>query len=589
MKRHRNALSLCAVALLAWWLAACTGGSVPAALTEEMPDTTSTAAPDSTATPTRTPAPSSDLAATALPEPVEQSALERIRERGEIVVGVLYNYPPLSYLAEDGTVRGFEPDLMRQIAERWGVDIRFVQVTRQTRLPMLEDGAVDVLAAAMPRRRDLDAMVEYSDTTFRGGFVVAAAEGFEGDVAAALNGGAIGVVGSEAEQAVDAAIDALGISPSVTGYDAGDEAIAALAAGEVNAVVGRREHLMLPAESAEGVALLDDYLLEEPYAFAVRRGDTPLRDLLNLTLQQIIAAGEIGTTFSANFYGMPSDVYPAYEGEATVDFASMPADLSAGELTVARLQRGEPLRVAGFGPAREGEPFDGQAIYDAYNQAVVTEMANRWGVEVEELTSSTGADGLAMLEAGEADMLVGVRPDLSLFGHAALSGAYYTRALRMIHLDDVSVLNILDLNAKPVLIIDPIQASRAIVEDNNQVPHIEESESAEDAFDSLMARGVYAVVGDEITLMLMAESEPTIEVDEDRYRPVNQMMAVSRFDDDMLALVNYTLQDMIVDGMIDALRDEYFEPYLLEGEELEPLNVSTWPGEYDVLAAEGGG
>lgn len=588
MRRQAIVLNLCATTLLVGLLTAC-GGSEMASPTADGGTVTPTPAPDATATPTRTPIPAEEAAATPLPAPVEQSALERIRERGEVVVGVLYNYPPLSYLSEDGTVQGFEPDLMRQIAERWGVEVRFVQVTRQTRLPMLEDGAVDVLAAAVPRRRDLDALVEFSDTTFRGGFVVAAAEGFEGDVAAALNVEAVGVVSADAEQAVASAVEQLGISPSIVAYDAADEAIAALQAGEVGTVVGRREYLMLPAESAEGVALLENYLLEEPYAFAVRRGDTPLRDVLNLTLQEIIAAGEIGATFSANFYGMPSDVYPTYAGEATVDFASMPAEVGTGDRTIDRLRRGEPLRVAGFGPAAQADdPFDSQAVYDAYNRAVVTEMASRWGVAVDELADSTGSAGLGLLEGGEADLLVGVRPDLGLFGHAALSGPYYTRALRMIHLDDVSVLNILDLNAKPVLVIDPIAASRAIVEDNNQVPHIEESESAEEAFDALMARGVYALVGDEVTLMLMAGSEPTIEVDDDRYRPANQVMAVSRFDDDMLALVNYTLQDMVVDGTIDALRSEYFGPYLLEGEELEPLDVATWPGEYDVLGAGDG-
>src|SRR5690606_39836801 len=111
-------------------------------------------------------------------------------------------------------------------------------------------------------------------------------------------------------------------------------------------------------QSSEGFALLEELLLQEPYAFVVRRGDVALRDLLNLTIQDIIAAGELGSIFSTSFYGLPADVFPEWVGEPSFTFENFPAELPQGASVFERIQRGEPLRVAGLQLAEEYGRFD---------------------------------------------------------------------------------------------------------------------------------------------------------------------------------------------------------------------------------------
>ncbi len=549
--------------------------------------TASTSAPSdhqATPTPTRTPIPFDQAALTPIPTPTAHSALTDIRQRGEVRVGVLYNYPPLGYMADNGQLHGYEVELMRRIAERWGVEITFVQVTRQTRLPMLLDGEVDILAAAVPHRRELEQFVEFTETTFQGGFVMLVRADTALDLTAALASGTIAVLDDEAREATLQRARQAGLEPTTQLYDTLDKAVEALKAGVVNGVVGRRERVMVAAQPDSGVGILEEYVLAEPYAFAVRRGDIPLRDLLNLTLYDLIRAGEIGEIFSDSFYGLPADLFPTPIGEPSYDFASLPADIPAYTSVLERLRSGEPLRVAGLDLSEQPALYDSQPIIDGFNRAVINEMARRWNVAVTEISASTGQAGLDLLSQGQADLVVDVRPDIGLVGRLAFSQPYYDRALRLIHLQDVAVANVLDLEFKPTAVVNPVDLSRQIVEDNNDFPRIQVAASYEEAFEAITTRAVYAVVGDEYALTLMARADPRIVIDERRYRPREMVMALPRFDADFLALVNFTLQDMQQDGTLEALRQQYFAPYFPEGQTLEAFPIEIWPGDGSFLA-----
>ncbi|HEC23503.1 MAG TPA: transporter substrate-binding domain-containing protein [Chloroflexi bacterium] len=543
------------------------------------PDATTPVA-TATAFPTMTPPPSARGAMeTPVPSPVSESALEDIRQRGEIRVGVLYNYPPFCYLADNGQVQGYEPALVQRIGERWGVEVTFVQVTRQTRLPMLIDGEVDMLAAAMPHRRELEQFVEFSDTTFRSGYVILVRSDSGIDSLAALSGRTVAVAGEEAGELLEARAAGEGISPSVQIFDTFDDAAFAFTELNMDALVGRRENLMLFSSSQDNAEIINEFVAVEPYAFAVRRGDTPLRDLLNLTLQRIAVDEEYGEIFLANFYGYAADIFPTFPGEPAYTFETFPTDINREESVVARIQRGEPLRVAGMELSPEPAVFDSQPILDGYNRAIINEMARRWNVPVVETPDSVGEVGIGLLTAGEVDLVVGVRPDQSLIGRVAFSQPYYRKGLRLIYMQASPVLGVADLELKPSMIVEPLDISRSIIEDNNAIPRIQEAGSFDEAFQALLSLSVQAVVGDEYALMLMQQTDDRIGVVETRYRPADYVMALPVADTDFQALVSFTLQDMKADGTLDALREQYFGPYLPEGQSLEPLPMDIWPGE----------
>jgi polar amino acid transport system substrate-binding protein len=546
----------------------------------ESPQPTAGVTATVTPMPTDQPLDRGDPFETPIPAPAGTSALEAIRERGVVRVGTLFNHAPLCFLADNGEVQGYEPALIRRIAEQWEVEVEFVQVTRQTRLPMLLDGEVDLLAAAMPHRRELEQFVEFSETTFRSGYVVLVRidQGIDG--LPALGGSAVGVIGEEAEAAFAGAAEQANISPAVERFDQVDDAISAFGEpGRVDALVGRREDMMLVASSLEGVEILNEFVAVEPYAFAVRVGDTALRDVIDLALQQIATGGDYGQLFQANFYGYPADLFPEMSGEPALSFDTMPTALTQGESVVDRIKRGEAIRVAGMALSAEPEVFDSQPIVDGYNRAVINEMSRRWNVPVTEIPDTAGQAGLEHLAVGQADLVVGVQPDRSLIGRFALSEPYYQQGIRLIYMHENTILGVADLELKPSMIVEPLDVSRDLIEDNNGIPRIQEAESFDDAFQSLLQLSVQAVVGDEYALMLMKQTDERIEVVDTLYRPADFVMALPDDDPDFLALVSFTLQDMKADGTLDTLREQYFGPYLPEGVELEPLQIDIWPGD----------
>ncbi len=577
MTRHRWPLALILL-LITGMLAAC-GGQTDAAATPTAGATADVSpTPALTPTPTRTPLPPEAEAHTMIPPSAEESALAAIRERGAARVGVLFNYPPFGYLAEDGELRGYEVALARQIGDRWGIDIEFVQVTRQTRLPALLAGEVDFVAAAVPHLRELEQMVEFSDTTFRGGYKLMIRAESATDISSALAVGPVGVIDEDAAMAVAQDAGQRGIEVPVERYGNIGAAAAALQSGEIGSIAARREELMLAAQGSEDVTVLEPFLLEEPYAFVVRKGDVPLRDLLSLTVQDMVAEGVIGEIFSTNFYGIPADVFPERAGEPAFTYETFPVEIPQGASVIDRLRNGEPLRVAGLELADEPAAFDSQPVYDGYNRALVNELARRWNVPVTELPDTEDEVGLERLAAGEADLVAGVPSERSLVGIVALSQPTHQRGLGLIHLADVAVQGILDLNARPTVAVEPVDASRDLIEDNNQAPRVETVDSFEEGYDRLMNRSAYAVVGDEVALALMNQAEELIVMDERRYRPRDVALALPRQDPDFLALVNFTLQDMAADGTLDDLRAQYIGPYLPEDVELEPLPLEFWPG-----------
>lgn len=82
-------------------------------------------------------------------------ALDRILDRGELVVGTAADMPPLNMTTRDGAVIGFEPDLAQYLAATMGVTLRIETIQFSELLGALEDGKVDMVISSMtitPRR-----------------------------------------------------------------------------------------------------------------------------------------------------------------------------------------------------------------------------------------------------------------------------------------------------------------------------------------------------------------------------------------------------------------------------------------------------
>jgi polar amino acid transport system substrate-binding protein len=95
--------------------------------------------------------------------PAAAQTLEKIKQRGVLVVGSKADYKPFGFRDPSGAIVGFEPDLAREIADKLGVKLEIEPVVSSNRMQFLQQGKIDLMIATMndkPERRQVVGIVE---------------------------------------------------------------------------------------------------------------------------------------------------------------------------------------------------------------------------------------------------------------------------------------------------------------------------------------------------------------------------------------------------------------------------------------------
>lgn len=88
--------------------------------------------------------------------PASADVLDKIKEKGVLVVGVKADYKPFGFRDPSGAIVGIEPDLAADVAKRLGVKLELVPVISANRIEFLQQGKIDLMIATMsdkPERR----------------------------------------------------------------------------------------------------------------------------------------------------------------------------------------------------------------------------------------------------------------------------------------------------------------------------------------------------------------------------------------------------------------------------------------------------
>ena len=546
-----------------------------AALTETPPPTEPVEA-----SPTPSPDPPITLQVPTLypyptPEPTERpavSGIRRIVDEGVLRVGIKLNEPPFGMLDREGNIVGYDADIARALAESWGVTLTFVQVTNQTAIDYLLSGEVDLLLAAMPHRREHEAYMDFSQSYFASGQAALARADAGISAVGDLNGRSLAVV------AGSTALEALferDISAPLLVVETMDEALAALTGGEVDAVIDSMVRLRrAKADLGDAVNLLDELLNSEPFAVGIRRFDVNLRNALNRTLQALESGGRMAEIHGAWFPGYTYPGMVTWESDDARAFAEYPTDITYGGSVVSRIAQGEALYVAGLG--QPGDPEQG--ALEGFYRALVEAMAARWGVQVEFLPESSEQPG-AWVADGRAQLAVGAQPRWDGADAVDYSQGFLLHGDRLVVPENSDIRGFGDMRGKRVAVFGE-NAARAEERANElalsvrvRLAGVAQVEDAETALRALNQRNVDAIFGDSLAL------GPLVEANSDRVRFTERFysrhgvaFAVPRNDADFRALVNFTLQDLVREGVYDRIYAESLGW-------AEPLPVEIWPGD----------
>jgi polar amino acid transport system substrate-binding protein len=521
---------------------------------------------------------------------ITESALARIESNGEVRIGILYNQPPFGELNIRGEVVGYDAVLGRSIAETWGVEPVFVQVTRQTAYDMLLDGDVDLLLAAQVHRREADERVEFSQTYYRGSQAMMVRLD---DPAASLQDMAnrrIGVVlATPAEGAVNNWRTRNNVNVAIQTYWTIDLALAALAASEVDGVVDKR-YVLRDLVRPEALRVLDDVVEPEPYAIAMRRQDVNFRNLVNHTLQYLATTGRMAEIHNEYFPSrFPVDTIPIWEGVG--ESAPQPSQYANDvpypqEFAVPRVRSNSVLRVAGIPQSLTGLPEADRRVAQA-NTQLAEAIAARWGVQVEFVPNSEN-DPIGYVERGEADIALGLRPDWGQVNRVDFTATYLLRGKRLLTTVQDDVTSLAELRGKWVGVFATEPGTAEFVVDlgvtvNANLRTYTVNSESDVAAEMLENNNVDAMFGDSIRLLPHLEANSGILKLSDRcsncdpwYTREYYGMAVPRNDVEFRLLVEYTLQELYLDGTLTTV----LRPVSVPGQE---VSLAVWPGSSDYL------
>src|ERR1039457_1549727 len=227
--------------------------------------------------------------------------LAEAKKKGVLVVGCKDSLPPFGYIDEKTRqIVGYDIDVVNAIARKMGVKIELKPVTSASRMPQLQEGHIDIIAATMTKNAERAKVIDFSYTYFFTGQKFITKKGSVKSLKD-LEGKRIGTAkGSTSEQNVKKAIP----SATVLSFDDYPQAFLALQQGKVAPVTTDEAILagiLAKAPNKAQFEIPNLQISEEPYGLGMRKGDTNFVNFVNKTILEMEKSGEAVKIFEKWF------------------------------------------------------------------------------------------------------------------------------------------------------------------------------------------------------------------------------------------------------------------------------------------------
>ena len=248
------------------------------------------------------PAPSTDTT-TAAPENGETvPAAKMTATDGVLVMATNASFPPYEFVGDDGAFAGIDVEIAGLIAEKLGLQLEIQDVEFGSIIGGVQSGKFDMGMAGMTVTDERLQSVNFSTTYATGVQSIIVKEGSEiasfddffnedGSVKDLMIGVQQDTTG---DIYVSDTVENGGVGEDhVTQFKTGNDAVQALVAGKVDAVIIDNEPAKSYVAANEGLKILDTAYTEENYAICVAKSNTALLDAINAALADLTAEGKI--------------------------------------------------------------------------------------------------------------------------------------------------------------------------------------------------------------------------------------------------------------------------------------------------------
>ena len=226
-------------------------------------------------------------------------------------VGSDIPYPPFEQ-GKPGSYTGFDVELMEAIAEKIGRTAEFEDTSFETIFRDVAQGKFEAVISAATITAEREKAVGFSDPYYNSEQAVLVKEGSSIKTLEELEGQTVAVQqGTTGQELAKEKIGGAEIRP----FPEGPDAVNALKAGTVEAVIIDAPVAQNAVEKSGGVEIAEKVPTEEQYGIAVAKDNTGLLEEINSGLKEVISDGTYKTIYEKWFHLAPPKAFTAGESE----------------------------------------------------------------------------------------------------------------------------------------------------------------------------------------------------------------------------------------------------------------------------------
>lgn len=225
--------------------------------------------------------------------------LADIKKKGEIVIGVLGTDEPSSFIdPKTRELVGYEVDLGKAIAAKIGVKPVFKQLAVAARVPELQQGHVDLLAASLTHNKEREALIDFSLTTFvTGQKVLVKKDAGITQVSQLAGKKVLTAKGGTQEPNIRKAVPTV----DVVTFETSQQAFLALQQGKGVGYVNDESTLINDfgklGDANKDYLILPQSISTEALALGIKKGEASLKSAVDDTLRDLEKSGEAEKVF----------------------------------------------------------------------------------------------------------------------------------------------------------------------------------------------------------------------------------------------------------------------------------------------------
>lgn len=222
------------------------------------------------------------------------------KDDNKLTMATNAEFPPFEYL-EGEEIVGADVDMAKAVAEELGMELEITNIDFDAALTGAATGKYDMAVAGITANEERRKNMNFSDNYYQASQAIIVMADSEIKAAADLVGKTVSCQeGTTGEQYL------LDNEYEIQSYKTGAEAISALTAGKVDAVVIDNAVATALSDKQEGkTVVLDEALTEESYAIALKLGNDELTQKINEALNTLKESGKLAEIFTK--YDLPYD------------------------------------------------------------------------------------------------------------------------------------------------------------------------------------------------------------------------------------------------------------------------------------------